>query len=187
MIVEHRLESRHLRIHNQDVGRDARLTQLRTLVSHRHSQIVHALVFERLGYFERPCPVCRSLDHTNHLGFRLKFVAIIVQVVNQSVQIDFQNGFMHFQFQQIGNFIEMESSCPFNQHHLIAQRVQQPGFQQLCRGAEKMLFDVEAIGRSRDFLSHSDDVVYPPAMRQISYLLVKLFAGLSAFKHIRKD
>ena len=43
-IVEEHLERGRFRIHNHDVGCNASLTQIRSFISHSHSEIIHAVV-----------------------------------------------------------------------------------------------------------------------------------------------
>ena len=70
-VVEHGLEGRHLGVHDHDVLRDAVTTQLHTLVSHSHSQVVHAVVLQCLSHLHGTGTVGIGLHHADNLRFRL--------------------------------------------------------------------------------------------------------------------
>ena len=112
-VVEHGLEGRHLGIHNHDVGGDARLAKRHTLVGHSHSQVVHAMVLQRLGYFHSSSPIAVGLDHAHHFRIGAQERAVVVQIVHHGIKVHFKDGFMHFPFQQLRNAVETETTIKF--------------------------------------------------------------------------
>ena len=72
VVVEHGLEGRHLGVHHHDVGGDAGLAEGDALVGHRHGEIVHALILQRLGHLHGPRSVGIGLDHAHHLRVGLQ-------------------------------------------------------------------------------------------------------------------
>ena len=125
VIIEHRLESGHLRIHHHDATGDARFPQGYTLISHSHSQIIHMMILQCLGNLHRSGSIAISLDHAHHLRLRLQERAKIVQVVNKRVQVHLENGLVHLLLQQFSNLLEAESAPSLQENHLIVQVAEQ--------------------------------------------------------------
>ena len=124
-IVEQRLEGGQFRVHNDDGTGDARLSEFGTFIGHGYSQVIHPMVLQGLGYFIRACSIRRSLDHTHHFGIGFQLATVMVQIVYQGIEIDFENGFMHLQFEAFGNQVEMKTPRTFDEYHLIS-KIQQP-------------------------------------------------------------
>ena len=120
-IIEHCLESIHFGVHDNDRTMNASLAEVCSLIGHSYGQIVYTLVFKSLCYFKRTGAICRSLHHAYHLGFRFQFVPIIIQIGRKRIQINLKNRFMHLQFKDIRNIIEMEDTRSLDQHHFISK------------------------------------------------------------------
>ena len=127
LILEHGLESCEFRIHDDDGTGDTRFSQVGTFVRYRHRQVIHPMVLQGLRHFIRTCAIGRCLHHANHLRFRLQLAPIIIQVVHQRIQIDFQDGFMYFQLHAVGDVIEMKTTGTLNQDNFIPKSRQQIG------------------------------------------------------------
>ena len=78
MVLEECVETGELRIHYHDIGRDTCTTQFHALVCHSHSEVVYAVVLQRLRNFHGTCPIGRSLDHTNDFGLGLHERTVVV-------------------------------------------------------------------------------------------------------------
>ena len=111
----------------------------------------------------------------------------MVQVVYQCVQVYFQDGFVHFQFECVGNVIEMEHTGPFYQNVFVVQLVKQSRVQKFGGVRKEIFLNFKSIGCCGDFFAHSDDMVYFPAVHQVGYLPVEQFAGLSTLQHVRQN
>ena len=98
VIVEHRLEGRHLRIHNHNVLRDAVTSQGDALVSHSHSQIVNTMLLKCLGHLDSTSTIGVSLHHTHELGLWFQERTIIVQIVNNGIKVYLEDGLVYFLF-----------------------------------------------------------------------------------------
>ena len=110
LIVEHCLEGSQFRIHDDDGAVNACLAKFGAFIGYGHGQVIHPMILQGLGHFVRTGSVCRRLHHTHHLGIGLQLAPIVIQVINQGIQIDFENGFVHLQLQAIGYVIEMKAS-----------------------------------------------------------------------------
>ena len=51
LVVKHRLECRHFRIHDDDACRNPGLAEFGTFISHSYSQIIHVMLLQSLGNF----------------------------------------------------------------------------------------------------------------------------------------
>ena len=112
-VSEHGLECRSFRIHNHNRTRNACLAQVGTFIRHSYRQVIHPMLFQCFCHFERTGSIRRCLHHAHQLRFRLQLIAVIIQVIHQRIQVDFENRLMYFQFQKIRNGVKMESACTF--------------------------------------------------------------------------
>ena len=110
VVVEHRLEGGHLRIHDHDILCDAVATQCDALVGHSNRQIVHTVVLQCLGHFHSSCTVGVGLHHAHQLRLGFQERAVVVQVVDHRIQVHLQNGLVHFLFQLLRNMIEAKDA-----------------------------------------------------------------------------
>ena len=110
VVVEHGLEGCHLRIHNHDIGCDSCLAEGDTLIGHSHSEIIHTLILQRLGYLHSTSAIGIGLDHAHHLGIGLQERAIVIQILHHRIEVHLEDGFMHFLLQLLRNLIETKGT-----------------------------------------------------------------------------
>ena len=67
VVVEHRLESSHLWVHNHDVLRDAVVAKRDALVSYGYGKIVDTMLLKRFGNLHSTSTVGISLHHADEL------------------------------------------------------------------------------------------------------------------------
>ena len=139
LIIEHRFEGSQFRIHDDNGTGYTGFSQLRAFVGNRYSQIIHPVILKGFGYLIRTGSISRCLHHAHHLCLRFQFTTIIIQIINQCIQFDFQNCLMYFQLQAFRNIIEMKAAWTFYQDNLITQIGQQVGFQQVFCAMKKIL------------------------------------------------
>ena len=106
IVVEHRLESRHLRVHHHDIGGDACLTERHALIGHCHSQIIDALILQCLGYLHSTCTIGICLDHAHHLRVGMEERAEVVQIIDHRIQIHLKDGLVNFLLQLFRDEVE---------------------------------------------------------------------------------
>ena len=56
LVIEHGLESSHLRIHDNDVRCDTRFAEFGAFVGNCHSKIIDMMFLQSLGYLIEPAP-----------------------------------------------------------------------------------------------------------------------------------
>ena len=141
LVVEHGLEGGEFGVHNDDIGRDARLAQLRAFVGHGHGQVIHPVLLQRLGNLVRAGSVGRSLHHADHLGLWLEETAVVVEVVHHGLQIDLENGFVHLLGQVFAQLVEVKLAGSLDEDNLFLQGQFAPldGLDEGLGGGEKAL------------------------------------------------
>ena len=105
---DHGFKTAFLRVHNHDGQRDAVLTQLYTFIGICHCQIVHAVELQNIGDLIAAAAIAESLDHSHHLRFRFEQRLIYFQIIDQCIQVYFQNGLMRFFLQQLGYLFKLK-------------------------------------------------------------------------------
>ena len=187
LVVKQGLERRHLGIHDDDGRRNARLTQVRPFICHGNGQIVHPVVLQGLGYLIGPCTVGGRLHHAHHLRVGHQEAAVVVQVVHHGVQVDFENGLMHLQFQLFRHFIEVELARTFYQDGFVTQGRKHVGCQQGGSVGEEILLHRETCLSSRDVGTYPDDFLDAAVLYQLRHLAIEEGRTLSRLQDIGKD
>ena len=188
IIVEHRLESRHLWIHYHDILGDTMATQRYALVSNGNSQIIYTMVLQRLGHFHSSSSIGIGLHHANQLCFRLHERAIVIQVVDQCVQVDFQNRFMHFLLQAFCDAVEPERTGSLDQYHLIMQQAEDIAAQKfLCCGEEILLINGENSPLGSDVRSDSNKFVNATFLTEIANLSIEVDRRHPTLKNVTEN
>ena len=109
-MAEHGAEGRHLRVHDDDVGRDASLSQRGTLVGHRHGQIVHMVFLQRLGYLNGSRAVGIGLDHAHQPRVGSEEGAVAVQVADHGAEVHLQYGLVYALLQLLTDALKAEAT-----------------------------------------------------------------------------
>ena len=68
IVLEERPESAHFRVHNHDIGGNARITERNSLISNGNSQIIYPMILQYLCHLNGPCTI----------GIRLTMQTILV-------------------------------------------------------------------------------------------------------------
>ena len=189
VVVEHRLEGRHLRVHDEDVGGDARLAQLRAFVGHGHGQIIHAVLLEGLGHFVRASAVGRCLHHAGHLHAGTQEGAVVVEVLHQRAEIDFEDGLVHLLLQQFGQGVEAEAAGTLDEDNL-PRKPQLSGAKgsTKCLGVGKEDFlHPEVVSVGGQLLPHPDDALHVAALQQLGHLAIEQRAVLPRLEQVGED
>ena len=121
IVVEHGLKGCHLWVHNHDVGSYSSLTQSNALISHSYSQIIYTMILQSLCNLNCSCSVSISLNHAHHFCLRLKERAVVVKILNHSVQVNLEYCLVHLLFQLLCNLVETKWTGSLKQNHFVAQ------------------------------------------------------------------
>ena len=120
-IVKQRLERRHLRIHHHNIRRDTVVPKRHAFISHRHRQIVHAVVLQRLCHLHGTRAIAVSLNHAHQFGRRMEERTVIVQIADQRTEVHFENRLVHFLHQQLRQLIKTERAGALQENHFVAK------------------------------------------------------------------
>ena len=119
VVVEKRLERRHLRIHHHDIRCNARTAQGCALVGYGHSQIVHTVILQRLGNLDGSCAIGISLNHADEFRFRLHERAIVVEVFHHSGEVYLERRLVNLLHKQFRDLVETEGSGTLQEDGLV--------------------------------------------------------------------
>ena len=139
VVVEHRLEGGHLGVHHHDVARDAIAAQRHALVGHGHSQVIDAVVLERLGHLHGTRSIGVGLDHANEFRAGLHHGAVVVEIIDQRLEINLQCGLVDLAYEQLGEALETKLACAFEQDYLVAERAEGGTMDEVFDGRVKLL------------------------------------------------
>ena len=79
-----------------------------------------------------------GLDHADQFCLGLEERTEIVQVVDNGIQVDFEDGFMHLLFQLLCDLVEAKHTSAFNQDQLIVQRAEHLTTKELVGGGKEI-------------------------------------------------
>ena len=188
IVVEHGLESRHLRIHNHNVGGDASLAKGDALVGHCHSKIVDTVILQCLGNLHSTCSIGVGLDHAHHLRLGLEEGTVVVQVLHHGVEIHLKDGLMHLLFQLFRDLIEAERTSAFQENQFIVQVVECVGGQEMVHISEELLIgDLDPVCLGREFRADTDEFVDATLETEVGDLGVELVRGRTGLEHVGEN
>ena len=189
LVIEHGLESSHLRIHDNDVRSDARFAEFGAFVGNRHGKIIDMMFLQSLGYLIRTCTVSGGFHHADHLCFRLQLATIIVQIGNHRSKINLQNGFVHLLLQYFRQGVKTELTCTLNQNYFVFKAkfpTLNGTYQGRCIRIKGLLY-IKACSAGRYFISYTYDAFNATAVYQLCHLSVKCRRVLTGLQYIRKN
>ena len=187
-VIEDGLERRHLRIHHHDIARDAILSQGDALVGHRHRQVVHLMVLQRLGYLHGACPIGIGLDHAHYLRRRLEEGFVMIEIGHQGVEVDLEDSLVNFLHKPLGESVEIEVASALEKNHLVGEGLEHRTRHKLVGIIEESLFsDLYLAGLGRNLRTDADKPLHPPAQGQRRHLLVQFLGGHSALMDVAED
>ena len=187
IIFKEGLEAAHLRIHDNDIGLDARLTQIHAFVGNRYSQIIDLVILQCLGNLNGSGTIGRSLDHTNHLGFRLEKATVIIQVIHHGIKVNLQDRLMDLAFQQIGQLVKPERTRTFDQYHILMQMGEPFARQQFRRCTEEITFHRKEAMKSRQLRSYTDKAFHTATFDQTGHFFIEYLGILSGLLDITQN
>ena len=179
--VKHRLKRRHLGVHNHDVARDAVAAQCSTLIGHSHSEVVDAVVLQRLCNLNAAGSIGVGLNHTNELGLGLHKRTVVVEVGHDGIEVDLKHRLVHLFNQQFGNLVETELACALDEHHLVAHRAEHLTAEEgVDGGEEELLTHLDGVGIGGELRTDADELLHATLLAQLAHLTVKHRRHLTA-------
>lgn len=112
-VVEHRLEGRHLGIHYHYVRRDSILSQRYALIGNSHSEIVHAMILQRLCNLHRTRSVSVGLYHADEFRVGFHHRAIVIKIRYHRVEIHFERCLVYLLYEKLRQTVETKLRAPF--------------------------------------------------------------------------
>ena len=122
LVLKECVEAGHFRVHNHDVRRNACTAQLHAFICHRHCQIIHLMILQRLCDFYSPGTIGRGFHHTNHLRLRPHEGTVVVQVVDDRREVYLENRFVHLLHKGIRDAVEAGCTGSLDENDTIAER-----------------------------------------------------------------
>ena len=188
IVVEHRLESRHLRIHNHDVGGDASLTERHTLIGHSHCEIIDTMVLQRLGNLNGTCAIGISLDHTHHLRLGLQERAIVVEILHNGIEIHLKDGLVNLLLQLFRNLVETKRTGSLQQDELIAQSCKSLTGEEMGYVDKELLVSyLYLICLSSQFRTNADKLVDTTFHSQLRHLSIQGIRRCTSLEYIAEN
>lgn len=135
-VVKEHLEGCGLWVHYHDVGGDASLAEIGTFICHSYSKIVNAIVLESLACFERTDSIAACLDHAYHLGFGFHEVAVIANIVDECVEVNFEDGLMNFEGEEIADLVETIAASTLDEYKFVFETMKNITIDELFGGME---------------------------------------------------
>ena len=172
-IFEERVQRAHLRIHDQNAGGDSRFAEFHALVGHRHGQIVHAEILQCAGHFYTAAAVGTGLDHASDFGLGAHERAVETQIVGQRAEIHLEGGFVHFEQEFVGDLFERKISRPFEENHVVRERVEQAAVEQRAGVVEEMGFRFDLSVEAAHVGAHADEQIHLAGSQECGHAAVE--------------
>ena len=188
IVVEHRLESRHLRVHHHDIGGDACLTERHALIGHSHSQIIDALILQCLGYLHSTCTIGICLDHAHHLRVGMEERAEVVQIIDHRIQIHLKDGLVNFLLQLFRDEVEAKRTGTLQKNQFVVQTSKGLARQEMGHTGEELLIgNLNLISLRHQFGTDTDELLDATLHGEVAHLGIERFWGRTRLEHITED
>ena len=185
VIVEHRLEGRHLRIHNHNVGRNTSFAECDTLIGNSHSQIIDTMILKRLGDLNGTSAIGIGLDHTDHLRIWLQKRAIVIQIVYHSIQVYLQDRLVDLLFQLFSNLIETETAGTFQQDQFVTETIEGlTAKEMLYIGKEAFIGNTYTVCLCGQFRTDTDEFLDTAFQSKITHLGIETLRRCTGLEDI---
>ena len=102
------------------------------------------MVLQGLGHLHGTSTIGIGLDHADQLGLGFQEGAVVVEVVDDSVEVNLEDGLVNLLLQQFRDAVEAERTGTLDEDNLVVQRAEHIAGKQLVGGSEKVL------GRKRE-------------------------------------
>ena len=159
VVVEHRLEGRHLRVHDHDIGGDASLTERDTLVGHSHGEIIDTLILQGLGDLHSTSTIAVGLDHAHHLRIGLQERTEIVQVLHHGIEVHLEDGLVDLLLQLLRDLVETKRTGAFQQDQFVAQsREGLTGEEMGHTDEERLIGDLDTVCLCGEFRADANEL-----------------------------
>ena len=171
VVVEHRLERRHLGIHDHYIGGDAGLAERDPLIGHGHGKVVYAVILKRLGNLHGPCPIGVGLDHAHHLGLGFQERAVVVQVLHDGIEVHLEDGLVNLLFQLFCDAVEAEWTGSLKEYQFVAKVGNGfRGEEMVDVGVELLVSDLDPVGLGREFRANADELADTSLQAEVGHL-----------------
>ena len=175
LVFKQDIEAAEFRIHDDKRDRDTLLAQFFSFVSNGNSQVVATMFLQCLCQFIGTSSVSESLDHADHLSLWLQLRAVIVEVMDNGIQVHFQDRLMYFLLQQLGYTLEMELAGAFYQDQLVFEFLERRRLNEFIRCQVKFFFDIESTSVLFQVAADTDNAVdLLPAHQVRNFLIERL-------------
>ena len=84
---------------------------------------------------------------------------IVSHVVDQGIEIDFEDGLVYLQRQEVAHLVEAEVTCSLDEDELVAQLVKNLATNQSIGGAEHVVLHREVVSTGIQFLTHTNELL----------------------------
>ena len=188
IIVEHRLEGTHLRVHDHDVAGDTIATEHGTLVSDGHGKVVDTMILQCLGHLHATGTVGICLDHAHEFGLGFHKRTVVVEVLHHSAKVHLQHSLMYFLYEQFCNLVETEATRALEQDDLVAQTLKDLAMDEGTDTLEEeLLGDLYLVGVLTDDLADTDKLHHATLAGQVADLVIELGRLLATLEDVAED
>ena len=94
----------------------------------------------------------------------------MVEVADQVVEVDFQDGLMRLFLQFHADLLELEGTCAFQQYGLVVELREGEACQKVAHIGIEETLHVKLVGLARDAFTDTDECVDALVLQQLPYL-----------------
>ena len=186
-VFDDALETLLFGIHHHDGQCDAVLAEVHTLVGIGHSKIVHIVGLQCVGNLNTAGTIGESLDHGHQLGVGTDARTEIVEVADKGVEVHLHYGFVRLALEQLGNLLEMEHTCAFQQNCLVLEVGKQVVGDEILGIAEENAVFVEFVGVARKCLANAYKLGHTTLLNQLCHCGIQFRLRQSRLHYVRQN
>ena len=105
------------------------------------------MVLQGLGYLHGPGAITVGLDHAHHLRVGLQERAVVIEVIDQRIEVDFEDGLVYLLLQLFRNLVKAEAAGALQQDEFVAQTAERVTAEEMLHiGEELLVGDADSVG-----------------------------------------
>ena len=123
IVTDYVVETFFFGVHYHDRKCDAVATEVDAFIAIGDGKVVDMVVLKGVGDFDFAGTVAGSLDHGHETCARANKGAVVVEVVDEVVEIDFHDGLMGFATEDASDVFEVETAGSFKEDDFVIELV----------------------------------------------------------------
>lgn len=188
IVTDYVVETFFFRVHHHDGERDAVATKVDAFIAVGDGKVVDMVVLKGVSNFDFAGTVAGSLDHGHETCARANKGAVVVEVVDEVVEIDFHDGLVGFATEDACYVFEVETAGSFEEDDFVIELVKVELVDEVACGGVEIGVEVgEELTVATECFANADEAGYTMGESKVVDMSIEVGFGKSGLEYITDD